>query len=167
MLAASAMLLLTSCFGGGGDITRDPAEARRQVTGNLNQISINLSAEQVFEASNYVHDSFELQPEVARKFNVGPFEGKGRAAFRAFFERVAEKYGDITLQFTVQRIDVEDSVATAYVRVTFSADDIESAPPSDVSFTENDVFVFEWNGQTYALINWGENPHDQGGGGGF
>lgn len=167
LLGGLTLLLLSSCFGGGGGGgIFDPAEVRRQVSENAQQIAVDITSEDVFQASLLVHDSFELQPEVAQKFDVGPFEGKGQAAFRSFFERVVEKYGDLELILDVNSVDVEGNLATAHVTVTFSGNNTDAVPPAELNFTEEDLLVFEWNGQEFALINWGEDPaHNQGGGG--
>lgn len=167
ILLGLAILGLTGCFGGGGSFTRDPAEVRRQVTENLNRIAIDISAEHVFEASKLVHADFVLQPEVAQKFDVGPFEGKGPEAFRSFFDAVVEKYRDLTLAFSIRRIDVDDKLATAYVQVTFTGSNAGAVPLAQLSFTENDILTFAWDGQKFALIDWAEDQHNQGGGGGF
>ncbi|MDQ3024433.1 MAG: nuclear transport factor 2 family protein [bacterium] len=170
LLCMLATALVAGCFGGGGDgFNPSEAEVRRVVTENLARISIDICSEDVHEAEGFIHDSFVLQPEVAARFNVGPFEGMGKAAFRSFFERVVEKYGDISLTFTVNQIDVEGNLASAHVTVSFSGNNTDAIPPVELNFTENDLFVFEYNGDTYALINWGEDPnpggHNQGNGG--
>jgi hypothetical protein len=165
LLTLALLLLGTGCFGGGNGGSPDVAEVRRQVAANLNQISIALSEENVFAASEYVSDQFVLQPEVAARFEVGPFEGMGKQAFREFFERVIEKYGNVSLTFTNINTTVEDRVATARARVEFSGNNINAVPPFEVSFVETDLLVFEFDGDHYLLVNWGEDEHTQGQGG--
>jgi hypothetical protein len=162
------LLGLTGCFGGGGETNfpNDPAEVRRQVSSNLGQIQLHLNAEAVHDADDFVSDLFVMQPEVAALFQVGPFSGSGRSAFRSFFERVHEEYGDFVISFTINSIDVDDDVATAHVRVTFSGDRVDMIPPEGVSWSEDHVLVFEWENNAFRLVNWGvEEDHNQGGGG--
>ena len=95
----------------------------------------------------------------------------GKQAFREFFERVIEKYGNVSLTFSNLVTDVNDRVATAHVRVEFSGNNVTAVPAEQISFVANDLMIFEFSGDKYLLVNWGEDNdppvHNEGGGGDF
>lgn len=160
-------VLGTGCRGGGRSLPVDPAEVRRQVTNATEQIALGITSENIQQASDYIHPNFVLHPDVAARFNVGPFTGRGPHAFRGFFERVADNYGDLNMFVTINRIEVNDNVATAFVTIHFSGLRLDPAPPNQVSFTANDVLVFEFDRNYFRLRTWGTSEHNQGGGGSF
>jgi hypothetical protein len=169
LLALLAVLLSTGCFGGGGDFNGDP-EAVRQSKQAAQQIALDLTARNLVAASGYIHNDFVLAPEVAEKFNVGPFQGKGPAAFREFFQRVIDKYGEIELLLTFHGFETPNNQVLLHVVVEFSGNNGNRVPHEELNFEETDLLTFQWNGSQYALIGWEEDPnpsHNEGSGGGF
>jgi len=173
LLVLLAVLLLSSgCFGGGGDFNGDP-EAVRQSKQSAQQLALDITAKNITDAARYVHDDFVLDDSVAQKFEVGPWQGKGPDAFREFFQRVIDKYGDIQLQISFVWFETQGNDVLLHTRVQFDGNNGSASPHAELSFEEDDLLTFEWNGTIYALIGWKEDPnpnpppHNEGNGGGF
>ena len=174
LLATVVVLLSTGCFGGGDDFNGDPT-AVRMAKQSAEQIAFDLSAENLAAASTYIHENFVLEAGVAQKFDVGDFQGHGPDAFREFFQRVIDKYGDIHLVITYNWFEVQNNQVLLHSHIEFTGNNGNSQPHAELSFEEDDLLTFEWNGTRYALINWDEDPnpnppppvHNEGGGGGF
>jgi hypothetical protein len=171
VLALIAVLLSTGCFGGGDNFNDSTAVASSKESAQ--QIALEISSENLAAASRYIHDNFLLDPAVAQKFNVGEFEGQGPDAFLEFFQRVLDKYGNVELQIAVVWSETEGGQVLLHTLVEFSGNNGNSQPHEELSFVENDLLTFQWNGTLYALIGWEEDPnpnpppHNEGGGGGF
>jgi hypothetical protein len=173
LLALIVLLLSSGCFGGGGDFNGDP-EAVRKAKQSAEQIALDVTAENLVHATSYIHDDFVLDPAVAQKFDVGEFEGQGPDAFEEFFQRVIDKYGDIGLLITFNWFEIQNNQVLLHAHVEFDGDNGNSVPHQELSFEEDDLLTFEWNGTVYALLGWEEDPnpnppppHNEGGGNTF
>lgn len=173
LLVFPLLLLSAGCFGGGGDFNGDP-DAVQKAKQSAQQIALNISSENLAAAASYIHDDFVLDPAVAQKFDVGEFQGQGPDAFREFFQRVIDKYGDSELLITFVWYELESNRVLLHARVEFNGNNGSAQPHAELHFEEDDLLTFEWNGTLYALLGWQEDPnpnppppHNEGGGGGF
>jgi hypothetical protein len=171
LLVMPLLLLSSSCFSGGGN-GADPTAVTAS-RASAQQIALEVSAENLAAAAVYIHDNFLLDPAVAAKFEVGEFVGQGPDAFVEFFQRVLDKYGNVELLLTFVWSEVEGGQVLLHTRVEFDGDNGNAQPHAELSFEEDDLLTFEWNGTHYALLGWEEDPnpnpppHNEGGGGGF
>jgi hypothetical protein len=172
LLALAILLLSSSCFSGGDHNNGDP-EAVRQSKLSAQNLALDITAKNLTAAASFIDENFVLDSAVADKFDVGDWQGKGPDAFREFFQRVVDKYGDIQLLLTFTWWEVQGNKVLLHSRVEFAGNNGNAQPHAELSFEEDDLLTFQWNGTLYALIGWEEDPnpnppsHNEGNGGNF
>ena len=159
----TALLILCSC--GGGTAPLDASAVRGVLEHHLAVLANGIVREDPLLTSQPVSERFTMGENVGVRYRNNGWEGRGVQDFRDYWEAVFNIYENLSINFTIESLDVNGEVATAVVSSNFSGVKVNTTPPESFTADGFDYMIWQLEDRGWRLLTWElapEGAHNQG-----